>query len=35
MQMLFELLDPNAMSDDEQQAVWTLLQFVKKQEGSP
>ena len=35
MQMLLESLDPNAMSDDEQQAVWTLLQFVKKQEGSP
>ena len=34
-QVLFELLDPTAMTDEEQQAVWILMQFIKKQEGAP
>ena len=28
--LLLELLDPDAMSDEEQKAVWTLLLYVKK-----
>jgi hypothetical protein len=32
-QVLYELLDPDLMDDAEQQAVWTLLRFIKKQDG--
>lgn len=28
-EMLFELLDPLSMNDEEQQAVWTLMKYVK------
>ena len=28
--VLFDLLDPNEMDEMEQQAVWTLLQYLKK-----
>ena len=34
-QVLFELLDPNAMTDEEQRAIWTLIQFIKKQGSVP
>ena len=32
-QVLYELLDPTDMDDAEQQAVWTLLQYLKKKGG--
>lgn len=31
--VLFDLLDPSLMTDAEQQAVWTLLQYIKKRDG--
>jgi hypothetical protein len=31
--VLYNLLDPKAMDEAEQQAVWTLLQYLKKQES--
>ena len=30
-ELLLEILDPEAMSDEEQSAVWTLLKYLKKQ----
>ena len=32
-QVLYELLDPESMDDGEQQAVWTLLMYVKRKGG--
>jgi hypothetical protein len=32
--LLLELLDPTAMTDEEQQAVWTLLLYVKRPKAS-
>lgn len=33
LQVLIGMLDPAAMDDAEQQAVWTLIKFLKRQEG--
>lgn len=32
-QMLIDVLDPEAMDDEEQKAVWTLIRYLKKQES--
>lgn len=34
MHVLIELLDPNEMDENEQQAVWTLIRFLKRREGA-
>jgi hypothetical protein len=31
--VLFSILDPDTMNETEQQAVWTLLLYLKKQEN--
>lgn len=33
VQMLVEIIDMSAMDDEEQQAVWTLIRFLKRQEA--
>jgi hypothetical protein len=33
-EVLFDILDPNEMSEDEQNAVWTLIRYLKKQTGA-